>query len=177
MQQQGRVQPQRHVLRSKLHRFLGPRDVQRLRPRPRGSQLRLAVRYRYDEAEMMVQDQSLVPADTSATSGATCHHGPRRSSAPARARRSSTSRSCSNRRGAMTGASAAYATGSVPLLQRRKGGGGGPRGGHPAEAGRRCCRVVEQGAAVGQVLMWWRKKATRNLSAPVVNGSWFSRGT
>jgi hypothetical protein len=55
-----------------------------------------ALRYRYDEAEMMVQ--SLVPADTSAASGVACHHGPRRSSEGATARRTSSS---SNRRGEM----------------------------------------------------------------------------
>jgi hypothetical protein len=76
-----------------------------------------ALRYRYDEAEMMVQDPSLVPADV-------CDIG----CDVARARRSS-----SNRRGAMP-RNASYQIGSVPLLQRRGGGGGGSRG--AAGAGR-----------------------------------------
>jgi hypothetical protein len=58
--------------------------------------------------------------------------GPRRSSAPARARRSSSS---SNRCGAMPGSGRSLRNGSIPLLQRRGGGGGGPQGGHPAGAG------------------------------------------
>jgi hypothetical protein len=44
----------------------------------------------------------------------------------------------------------------------------------PPGAGRRCCRVVEQGAAVRQLMMWRRVKARRSLSALVVIGSWFS---
>jgi hypothetical protein len=62
MEQQGRVQPQRHVrvLRSRLHGFVGRRDVQRLRRGYMGAS-----------------------PQTSARSGATCHHGPRRSSSSA----------------------------------------------------------------------------------------------
>jgi Leucine-rich repeat (LRR) protein len=117
-----------------------------------------ALRYRYDEAEMMGQDQSARRAIT-ARDGPL--HPPGRDGAAAAAtgvvRRQ--------------GAGAAYATGSVPLRQDVETAAVDLEAVFiPPGLDDTCCRVVGQGAAVGQ-LMWRRKNASRSLSALVVIGS------
>jgi hypothetical protein len=127
-----------------------------------------ALRLRYDEAEMMVQEQSLVPADL--------RDMPSRRDVPSRpatvlGTRQGATEQHQQQQARCQGVGAAYELDLFRSCSDVEAAAVDPRGGHPAGAGRRCCGVVAQGAAVAQLLMWWRKKARRSLSALVVVGS------